>query len=162
MLTAAAFAVCITARSQSAAESSGGNPRSVSAQNYPAPENLKVLPKTLSGLEVRNIMDAWSKELGVRCVSCHTQDPVALVPGALDAHQFADDSKPMKSVARLMYTMTEGINNDFIAKVEGAGIPVTCGSCHRGSISPEPFVPAVKNHSQQIQTLSGAESSTAR
>ena len=45
----------------------------------------------------------------------------------------------MKAVARLMYTMTEEINSNYIAKVEGSGMPVTCGTCHRGHVSPEPF-----------------------
>ena len=38
-----------------------------------------------------------------------------------------------------MYTMTEEINSHYIAKVEGSGMPVTCGTCHRGQVSPEPF-----------------------
>jgi len=38
-----------------------------------------------------------------------------------------------------MYTMTEEINQKFIAKVDGLGVPVTCGTCHRGHAGPEPF-----------------------
>ena len=45
----------------------------------------------------------------------------------------------MKGTARIMYEMTEEINSNYVAKVEGSGMPVTCGTCHRGEISPEPF-----------------------
>ncbi len=45
----------------------------------------------------------------------------------------------MKAVARLMYTMTEEINSKYIATVNGSGMPVTCGTCHRGAVSPELF-----------------------
>jgi hypothetical protein len=47
----------------------------------------------------------------------------------------------MKTIARLMYTMTEEINSNHIAKVEGSGMPVTCGTCHRGQKYPSVFVP---------------------
>jgi hypothetical protein len=59
----------------------------------------------------------------------------------------------MKEIARLMYTMTEQINRDFIVKVEGSGLPVTCGTCHRGHVSPEPaFVtPAVQLSANSAQ-----------
>jgi hypothetical protein len=44
----------------------------------------------------------------------------------------------MKEIARLMYTMTEEINSGFSAKIDNSGMPVTCGTCHQGRISPEP------------------------
>jgi len=28
---------------------------------------------------------------------------------------------------------------NYIANIESSGDPVTCGTCHRGSLSPEPF-----------------------
>ena len=46
----------------------------------------------------------------------------------------------MKQTARVMYTMTEKINVDYVSKVDSSGAPVTCGTCHRGHIGPEPFV----------------------
>jgi len=45
----------------------------------------------------------------------------------------------MKTVARLMYTMTEEINSNYIAKVKGSAANVTCYTCHRGAVNPEPF-----------------------
>lgn len=46
----------------------------------------------------------------------------------------------MKQTARLMFAMTEQINKSFIARVDGLGKPVTCGTCHRGKVSPEAFI----------------------
>jgi hypothetical protein len=38
-----------------------------------------------------------------------------------------------------MYTMTEKINVDYVAKIDSSGLPVTCGTCHRGHMGPETF-----------------------
>ena len=115
---------------------------------YPMPVNLKVLPKNLNGQQVHDIMEQWSAELGVRCIACHHKLPAAFEQTDQPTPTYAQDSKQMKQVARLMYTMTDQINTNFIAKVEGSGMPVTCGTCHRGNISPDPFLmpspPAVK------------------
>jgi cytochrome c553 len=103
------------------------------------PTNLRVLPKNLSGQQVHDIMEQWAHSLGVRCDSCHSEDIDAVNQDERPRLNFADDSKPMKAVARIMYTMTDKINADYVAKVDGSGLPVTCGTCHRGEISPEPF-----------------------
>ena len=114
-------------------------------RNYPPPTNLKVLPKNLTGKEVREIMQKWAGSLGVHCGTCHVSDP-----SHRDAHghptlNFADDSKPDKKIARIMYTMTQQMNADYISKAmdldpDGMGKPVTCGTCHRGHEMPEDFV----------------------
>jgi hypothetical protein len=59
----------------------------------------------------------------------------------------------MKAIARLMYTMTDEINANYIAKVKGSGMPVTCGTCHRGQVSPEPFTiePLIEPPHAQVQ-----------
>ena len=108
-------------------------------RTFPAPTNLKALPKDLTGLEVHDIMEQWAHALGARCDSCHAEDLKNLAPDGHPRLNFADDSKPMKALARLMYRMTEGINNNYLAKVEDSGIPVTCDTCHRGRMNPEPF-----------------------
>ncbi len=108
-------------------------------RTFPPPANLKVLPKDLTGRQVHEVMEEWAGSLGVRCDSCHAKNSESTEPGAQPGLDFADDSKPMKAVARLMYTMTDGINSNYIAKVEGSGMPVTCGTCHRGHVSPEPY-----------------------
>jgi hypothetical protein len=111
----------------------------------PPPTNLKVLPKNMTGKEVRDVMEKWAGSLGVHCDQCHVEDPKNIGPNGRPRLKFADDSKPDKQIARLMYTMTEQINNDTIKKAmdidkSDDGSPVTCGTCHRGHKMPEVYV----------------------
>jgi hypothetical protein len=117
----------------------GGSPPP--PKSYPAPTNLKVLPKNLTGEQVHEIMEQWESALGAHCRTCHTQDPNKIGPNGKPMLDFADDSKKEKETARLMFTMTGEINRNYISKFENSGAPVTCGSCHRGHLGPEPFVP---------------------
>lgn len=121
-------------------------------QAFPAPVNLKALPKTLTGRQVHDIMQQWSAELGVRCNACHVRDLDGVVPAGLAHPRFADDVKPMKGAARIMYTMTEEINRKFITGDDGVSGPVTCGTCHRGKIKPEPFVSSPGGNTSTTQT----------
>jgi len=139
-LTAAVLVTSASAQIPRGSQSRAAGPSSRLPQTFLAPTNLKVLPKDLTGRQVHDIMEGWSGELGVRCSACHVRDSEAVVPGGPLHPRFADDSKPMKEVARLMYTMTAEINHSFISTVEGTPKPVTCGTCHRGAIRPEPFV----------------------
>jgi hypothetical protein len=114
-------------------------------RNFPPPTNLKVLPKDLSGREVRDIMQKWAGSLGVHCDFCHVADPHKVGPNGRPRLNFPDDSKPEKKIARIMYTMTQQINMDYISKAmdldkDNMGLPVTCGTCHRGHKMPEEFV----------------------
>src|SRR5215469_726084 len=59
----------------------------------PPPTNLKVLPKTLTGDQVREIMHKWEGDLGVECNTCHAEDPVKKMPNGHPALNFADDSR---------------------------------------------------------------------
>ena len=108
----------------------------------PAPTNLKVLPKNLTGPQVHEIMEKWEGELGTSCKTCHAADPKNLGPNGKPRLNFADDSKEEKQTARKMYKMVEEINASYIAKIDSSGDPVTCGTCHRGHLGPEPYVPA--------------------
>ena len=120
-------------------------PRSRPVRNFPAPTNLQVLPKDLTGCQVRDIMETWQGSLGVKCNFCHLADPKNLGPNGRPRLNYADDSKPDKQIARIMYTMTQQMNNDYIKKAmdldpDNMGSPVTCGTCHRGHEMPEDFV----------------------
>ena len=110
--------------------------------DMPAPKNLKVLPKNLTGKQVHDIMEKWEGELGSGCKTCHAVDPKNIGPNGKPRLNFADDSKEEKQTARLMYKMVEEINAKYVSKVPNSGDPVTCGTCHRGHLGPEPFVPA--------------------
>jgi hypothetical protein len=119
----------------------GGRPM----RNFPAPTNLQVLPKDLTVHQVRDIMETWAGSLGVKCEFCHTADPKNVGPNGRPRMDFANDSKADKQIARIMYTMTQQMNKDYISKAmdldkDGMGKPVTCGTCHRGHEMPEDFV----------------------
>ena len=134
-LALTAMVVCTAAQSPG---NSDGPPQKPAERVYPVPRNLRVLPKELTGQQVNDVMEQWGAELSVRCSACHGEDQDNVVSARPRLSRFADDSQPMKEIARLMYTMTEQINRDYISKVDGAELPVTCGTCHRGRVSPEP------------------------
>jgi hypothetical protein len=92
----------------------------------PPPTNLKVL-KTTSGVEVRQIMRAFTAGLGVQCNYCHVQG------------NFASDDNPKKEVARHMIEMAQQINGHF----PDGKMHVTCYTCHRGEEEPA-TAPAAK------------------
>jgi hypothetical protein len=141
LLLLASFAVIVSTAAQipEGAKGAAGNPPPLS-RTFRAPRNLKVLPRETPGRQINTIMEEWSRSLGVRCDACHTEATETIAADDDSNLNYADDSKQMKILARNMYRMTEEINSTHIAKIEGSGIPVTCGTCHRGHISPEPFV----------------------
>ena len=125
--------------------------------------NLKVLPENLTGQQVHAIMEQWAGELGAHCNACHLEERFKHASNGDPKLDFKDDSKGMKRSARLMFTMTEEINSSFIAKVEGSGMPVTCGTCHRGQVTPEPFkIQAPEGASAVQPSPSGAERAPAQ
>lgn len=133
VLAAALFLAFVATAQQPVAPSPSRRP-------HPAPTNLQVLPKTLTGEQVHDIMEKWEAELGTECSTCHTADPKNLAPNGKPRLNFADDSKPEKATARLMFRMVEAINTQYVSKVDNSGDPVTCGTCHRGHLGPQPFV----------------------
>ena len=144
LLTAALFAATSVAQAPQAAPPAGGPPPE--QHNHPAPTNLKVLPKNLTGEQVHEIMEGWEAALGAHCNTCHTANPKNLGPNGRPRLNFADDSKEEKTTARLMFQMTEEINKNYISKVPNSDMPVTCGTCHRGHLGPEPFVAPPEQH----------------
>ncbi len=119
----------------------GGPPPGHHEFPHPAPTNLKVLPKDLTGDQVHDIMEGWADSLGVHCDTCHAVDPTKLGPNGKPRLNFPDDSKPQKSSARLMVKMVMDINQNYVSMVsEKPDVKVTCGTCHRGHLDPEPFV----------------------
>jgi hypothetical protein len=133
LFTAAFFAVA-----QSPAPPAG-SPPPAHEHGHPAPTNLKVLPKNLTGDRVHEIMHQWEADLGVHCRTCHVEDPKDIGPNGRPRFNYAVDSKPEKASARIMYAMVEDINSNYVAKIEDSGMPVTCGTCHQGHLNPEPF-----------------------
>ncbi len=154
--TMAAQAPATQSAKGSTAQGSASNPPAV---QYPAPTNLQALPKTMTGQQVHDLMVEWSRDLGTQCDGCHAYDRVHLGPDGKLALNYADDSKDLKRVARMMVTMMDQINTDYIAKIEGSGIPVSCGTCHRGDIGAQPYKPkkTVELPASEIRQVDCAE-----
>ncbi|HEY2859539.1 MAG TPA: c-type cytochrome [Terracidiphilus sp.] len=133
-----------------------GGPPGDRPREFPAPTNLKVLPKNLTGKQVRDIMEGWEGQLGAHCNTCHAPDPKNMGPNGRPRLNFADDSKPEKNAARIMFTMTQKINDDYVSMIDmdhdepagenHADHKVTCGTCHRGHVKPEAFIPPPEEH----------------
>jgi hypothetical protein len=88
-------------------------------------KNLQVIPKTASKDEVKQVMRAQAKALGVECDYCH------------DVPDMASDANPKKKVAREMMKMTFEINGRWLKWLEKAAEnQVTCNTCHRGKEKP--------------------------
>lgn len=100
------------------------------------PQNLQVLPKTMTRQEVTTLMRTVAAALGVQCSHCHVGTPA----------ERAKDDLPSKLLARKMFAMTMTINNDLLKDV-GTPAPegtrkVTCFTCHRGALKPLTAPPA--------------------
>ena len=117
-------------------------------RSFPAPTNLKVLPKDTSGAQIHEIMEGWAGDLGVHCNTCHAADSSGAGANGRPRLNFASDEKDEKQMARIMYQMTQDIKANYVAKVaaidkmDEPAAPVTCGTCHRGHLDPEKFTPA--------------------
>ena len=89
-------------------------------------KNLQVLPKTTTKEQIKTIMKAQAKALGVECDFCH------------DVPDMAADTEH-KKIARQMMKMTDEINAKWMKGWPGAEKhPVGCNTCHRGNSEPTP------------------------
>ncbi len=129
--------------------------QTASATTPPAPQrtaapptNLKVLPKELTNAQVRQIMDEWSDALGADCNNCHVQDPSKVSASGKPLMDYVSDSKQEKTITRVMVRMVENVNKSYLETVPNSGLPVSCGTCHRGHLGPEPFIPPVHTTTQ--------------
>jgi len=142
----AAFAVAAVGQTSATQQQPAGSPPTHHHEPNPTPKNLKVLPKEMTGDEVHELMHKWEAALGTECSTCHAADPNNIGPNGKPRLNYADDSKPEKNTARLMYRMVQDINNNYVSMVENSGVPVSCGTCHRGHLEPPLFVPPPHDH----------------
>jgi hypothetical protein len=161
VLAAAAFALTAVAQAPQAEPSTPqpgaamGGPRR--EMHFPPPKNLQVLPKDLTGEQVHHVMEGWAAALGTHCDNCHAPNPnEAVQPGKRPHLDFALDTKPEKKTARMMVTMVEDINGNYIAKVKDSKTKVSCGTCHRGHLSPPAFTPPPEHHEGPAPSPQGA------
>jgi hypothetical protein len=100
-------------------------------ENQPAEsvfKNIKIFKGVPAGRLVNMMNMGFGRSLGVSCGFCH-------VPGKWDL-----DEKEEKNTARLMATMVQAINRDYLSKVptdRGQPPTVGCFTCHRGSPRPQ-------------------------
>jgi hypothetical protein len=93
-------------------------------------KNLQVLPKSTTKDDIKPIMRAQAKALGVECDYCH------------DVPDMASDKLETKKIARNMMKMTEEINGKWLKGMKDADKnKVTCGTCHQGKEQPPAFLP---------------------
>ena len=138
LLAALSLATASVAFAQAPATTPAAPPP-VGQQRRPAPPptNLKVLPKDLTGQQVRDIMRGHERQVGEECEHCHAQDPTT------GRNDFPSDANPMKERARVMIKMTADINAVYLTQLTDPKPvnPVDCGTCHRGAGKPALFVP---------------------
>ncbi len=103
----------------------------------PAPTNLKVLPKDMTGDDVVKLMRQYQGDLGVECEYCHARNPET------KRNDPPSDANPVKEKARLMIKMTDDLNAKYLTQLADhkSSNAITCGTCHHGMSHPEPFVP---------------------
>ena len=108
----------------------------------PNPTNIKALPKNITGDEVIKVMHQYESDLGVDCAFCHARNPETR------RNDFPSDANPVKDKARLMIKMTDDLNTKYLAQLSDhkPTDPITCVTCHRGMLHPEPFVPKPREH----------------
>lgn len=101
------------------------------------PENVTVLPDSITGERLGAVMRSWTSALGVRCSHCHVGQ------GPLSEYDFASDDKPAKEKTRIMMRMTQAINSEYVAEFASLEetpeqrVRVTCLTCHRNVAKPE-------------------------
>ncbi len=105
------------------------------SQDLAKPSNLRVLPKNSSAADIKNLMDQYGRELGVKCEYCHTQNSRTQQP------DYVSDDNPAKQTARVMIAMLDEINNKYLAQLDDQkyAVLVTCGNCHQGQADPPSF-----------------------
>jgi hypothetical protein len=139
--------VVIQARqSQQSGQTQGQQAQGQQAQQQgrgAAPQNLKVLPKNWTRVQVMSLMRTFTAALGVECGHCHA--------GTAPNFNYPADEKPTKEVARKMIHMVMHINDEHLKGIGSADVPapaagappplgvpekVTCFTCHRGALKP--------------------------
>jgi hypothetical protein len=109
--------------------------QSAPAQLPKRPQNLQVLPASLSTDSVFSLMLSVADALGVTCGHCHVGGDNA----TWDSTNFRTDTIPSKLLARAMFRLTDRLNVDLLPSIlppQAAPVPVSCMTCHRGILRP--------------------------
>jgi hypothetical protein len=109
--------------------------QSAPAQLPKHPQNLQVLPASLSTDSVFSLMLNVADALGVTCGHCHVGGDNA----TWDSTNFRTDTIPAKLLARAMFRLTDRLNAELLPPIvppEATRVPVSCMTCHRGILRP--------------------------
>lgn len=153
MLLLAALSACV---SQASRSPSDGAAPAAGPGDPDRPQNLQVLPDTMSHDAVIAVMRNFTTSLGVRCNYCH----LPYDPGKPDSLNFAADGDREKEVARGMMRMVREINGDLLPDIPQIGsepMQVGCMTCHRGA--PRPL--ALEDTLLTVARRQGADSAVA-
>ena len=153
VLLLAALSACVGQAGRPAA--SGAAPAAESRE-ADRPQNLQVLPDTMSREAVIAVMRNFTTSLGVRCNYCHV--PYEGAPP--DSLNFAADDKETKDAARGMMRMVRAINGDLLPDIPELGenrMQVGCMTCHRGA--PRPLM--LEDTLLTVARAQGADSAVA-
>jgi hypothetical protein len=153
VLLLAALSACV---GQASRPGTPGAAQGAQAGDPDRPQNLQVLPDTMSREAVIAVMRNFTTSLGVRCNYCHV--PYAGAPP--DSLNFASDDKQTKDVARGMMRMVQAINGDLLPRIPELGddrMRVGCMTCHRGA--PRPLM--LEDTLGTVARTQGADSAVA-
>lgn len=128
----------------------------VSLDVYQNPSNLQVLPMDISPRELRQIMSNFSRQVGIRCSTCHEGERGT----PLSSYDFSSDACQLKRVARDMLRMVDTTNASLARIDYGEGNPpveVQCVTCHRGVRRPE-MIEDIFARTQAAEGLDAVES----
>lgn len=123
------------------------------------PENIQVLPDSVTGPRLGAVMRGFASALGVRCEFCHVGEG-----NDLSQFDFPADDKMTKRKARLMLKMVQEINGTQLARLveidsaPGPRVSVTCVTCHRGVSKPL----MIEDVLAQVIDSAGIDSAVAR
>ena len=108
------------------------------------PENLQVLPETMTMQQVRRVMFQFTGALGVRCSYCHVGEEGK----PLSTYDFVSDDVEAKETTRSMMRMVSAINKDHIEQLPNGEerIQVNCQTCHHGIAKPELLEDVLADH----------------
>lgn len=99
------------------------------------PGNIKVLPKSATGDQLRDVMVGFTRALGVRCPYCHVGEEGK----PLTTFDFQSDARPTKRIARDMLRMVADIDKDLARmklRQDVRRVNVGCVTCHHGKPRP--------------------------
>jgi hypothetical protein len=132
VLLLAALSACV---GQASRPSTPAAAPAAQAGHSDRPQNLQVLPDTMSREAVIAVMRNFTTSLGVRCGYCHVPYDAARP----DSLNFASDDRETKEVARGMMRMVRAINGDLMPEIDELGeqrMQAGCMTCHRGAPRP--------------------------